>query len=273
MHEADIKKYVDVIALEESASPIVVRKAVMDMLERYEGAESLSRKDYKRAQSTLKQQIREMQEQIMPLPGEMLSLRIENIADNGSAQGHIDTGVRVVLPHADVMRLRRRQTVAVVVRSTDASKNLALVSMSHETALTQLFANLADSTLRLRAIARLAGQGALVGVEPTLREPSDEEIAAIELRMTVTLHEDVRIFLWSDDHAEVLHRAMPREAGIAKVEVNGKQALVSADDISAAVGPEGLHTRLAAMLTGYKIRVVQAVHQNLEISTLAEAYG
>lgn len=273
MHEADIKKFVDVIALEENTSPIVVRQAVMDMLTRYEGAESLSRKDYKRAQNTLKQQIRELQETIMPLPGEILSLYVESVADNGSAQGHTNEGVRVVLPRANEMKVRRRQTISVTVRSVDSRKNLVVASVAPNTAFTQMFASQAGNDLRLRAITRFPGEGALVGVEGLFHDPSDAEMARIELSMTVSLHEDVRLLLWSEDRAEVLRHAMPREAGITHVEIQGKQATVYADDLNAAIGPGALHARLASALMGYKIHVVASVHEESQVSSFAEACG
>lgn len=267
MHKAEIERFVEVIALEESAAPEVVRQAVLHMLDRYEGAEGVSRKDYKKAQSMLRQEIRESQKAIMPHVGEILTMRVERIAANGSAEGRTEHGVRIVLPQADQHgRRRTHQTIAVTVASAQPEKNLAIVSEGVDDAVTHLFIQSAEPDLRLRSITRIPGRGTLIGVAGTLRDPTDAEMAAIELRMSVALKEDVRLARWSEHLEDLLRGALPHEADVFGVEVQGKRARVYTDDLRTVLGPGALHTRLASMLTGLHIEV-------RKVSTLAEACG
>ncbi|MBD3311136.1 MAG: transcription termination/antitermination protein NusA [Candidatus Magasanikbacteria bacterium] len=158
-----------------------------------------------------------------------------------------------------------------------------VLSRSHEdmvkTVFEQEIPEIADGSVIIKKIARDPGHRSKVSVftEDESIDPIGSCIGQRGSRITTIIDElggeKVDIILYSEDIVEYIKNSLS-PAKIDEVELNEeeKEAIVKVaeDQFSLAIGRGGQNVRLAAELTGWKIKVVQEGEEGKEVSSDGE---
>ncbi|HEX5260934.1 MAG TPA: transcription termination factor NusA [Gaiellales bacterium] len=162
----------------------------------------------------------------------------------------------------------RIKAVIIEVRSEGKGPQVVLSRRSDEL-IRQLFElevpEIADSLVIIRAVAREPGYRAKIAVESRVQgvDPVGACVGprGSRVRMVVSelRGEKIDIIPWNDEPARFVAKALsPAKVREVYVDDDGRQAtvVVPDDQLSLAIGKEGLNARLAHRLTGWRIDIV-----------------
>ena len=162
----------------------------------------------------------------------------------------------------------RIKAVIIEVRSEGKGPQVVLSRRSDEL-IRQLFElevpEIADGLVLIRAVAREPGYRAKIAVESRVQgvDPVGACVGprGSRVRMVVSelRGEKIDIIPWNDEPARFVAKALsPAKVREVYVDDDGRQAtvVVPDDQLSLAIGKEGLNARLAHRLTGWRIDIV-----------------
>ncbi len=177
-----------------------------------------------------------------------------------------------ILPPAEAVRTEQyypRQRIRVLIQEVEKGIRAPriLVSRAHRDLITRLFESevpeIKSGTVVIRNVAREPGYRSKVAVEAR-QEGVDPVGSCVGLRgvriqniINELNGERIDVIPWGADPAVFIGHALS-PAQTTRVEITGeKQALVvvSEQELSLAIGPEGWNARLAAKLTGWRIDI------------------
>ena len=187
------------------------------------------------------------------------------LIDLGKFEGRIPSRERVV---TEEYNIGDRIRVYVVAVENETRGPEIILSRSHPNFVRRLFesevAEIADSTVELRAIAREAGYRTKVAVASN-DDKVDPVGACVGLRgarvkniVRELNNEKVDIIRWSDDPAEFVVDAL-KPANIRTISLDKENKVVSVtvdeEELSKAIGRRGQNARLSAKLMGWDVQV------------------
>ena len=198
------------------------------------------------------------------------------LIDLGKFEGRIPSRERVV---TEEYNIGDRIRVYVVAVENETRGPEIILSRSHPNFVRRLFesevAEIADSTVELRAIAREAGYRTKVAVASN-DDKVDPVGACVGLRgarvkniVRELNNEKVDIIRWSDDPAEFVVDAL-KPANIRTISLDKENKVVSVtvdeEELSKAIGRRGQNARLSAKLMGWDVQVSkdQTQHEQFE---------
>ena len=213
------------------------------------------------------------------------------LIDLGKFEGRIPSRERVV---TEDYNIGDRIRVYVVAVENEARGPEIILSRSHPNFVRRLFesevAEIADSTVELRGIAREAGYRTKVAVGSN-DEKVDPVGACVGLRgarvkniVRELNNEKVDIIRWSDDPATFVVDAL-KPANIRTIKLDKENKVVSVtvdeEELSKAIGRRGQNARLTAKLMGWDVQVSkdETQHEQFEArvgdaaSSLGEQLG
>ena len=170
----------------------------------------------------------------------------------------------------------RIKAVIIEVRSEGKGPQVVLSRRSDEL-IRQLFElevpEIADSLVVIRAVAREPGYRAKIAVESRVQgvDPVGACVGprGSRVRMVVSelRGEKIDIIPWNDEPARFVAKALsPAKVREVYVDDEHRQAtvIVPDDQLSLAIGKEGLNARLAHRLTGWRIDIVSETEHHAE---------
>ena len=213
------------------------------------------------------------------------------LIDLGKFEGRIPSRERVV---TEDYNIGDRIRVYVVAVENETRGPEIILSRSHPNFVRRLFesevAEIADSTVELRGIAREAGYRTKVAVGSN-DEKVDPVGACVGLRgarvkniVRELNNEKVDIIRWSDDPATFVVDAL-KPANIRTIKLDKENKVVSVtvdeEELSKAIGRRGQNARLTAKLMGWDVQVSkdETQHEQFEArvgdaaSTLGDQLG
>ena len=204
--------------------------------------------------------------------GEMLSAIVTKVEDS-TGNVVVDTGISqaVLLKNeqipGEVLRVDDRIKVFATQVSNEQRGPLVSLTRVHPTLVKRLFEaevpELSEGTITIRNISREAGSRTKIAVSS--RDPEVDAVGSLignrGSRINVVVNElngeKIDVIPYSDDICEYVKQALS-PATVKSVELVGERqarAIVSADQLSLAIGKMGQNARLAARLTGCKIDI------------------
>lgn len=172
---------------------------------------------------------------------------------------------------------RKGETVRAVIANVDNKNNNPKITVSriNENFLRRLFElevpEIQDGLISIRAVARIPGERAKIAVE-SYDDRIDPVGACVGVRgsrisgIVRELHnENIDVILYTEDPELLIQRALsPAKVGSIRIDTNEKKAEVflRPDEVSLAIGKNGLNIKLASMLTGYVIDVYRDTEEN-----------
>ena len=204
--------------------------------------------------------------------GEMLSAIVTKVEDS-TGNVVVDTGISqaVLLKNEQIPGevLRVDDRIKVFATQVNSEQRGPLVSLTrvHPTLVKRLFEaevpELSEGTITIRNISREAGSRTKIAVSS--RDPEVDAVGSLignrGSRINVVVNElngeKIDVIPYSDDICEYVKQALS-PASVKSVELVGERqarAIVSADQLSLAIGKMGQNARLAARLTGCKIDI------------------
>ena len=150
-----------------------------------------------------------------------------------------------------------------------------------ETVFRQEIPEIADGAVEIKGIARDAGNRSKVAVftSDTGIDPIGSCIGQRGSRITTIIEElggeKIDIIQYSDNPTEYIKHALsPAKVSSVKLDETTKEAsaVLPADQFSLAIGRGGQNVRLAAALTGWKIKVVEEGNESVVVSSEDEQY-
>ena len=193
--------------------------------------------------------------------------------DRGNVIVKLDFSEGMLPAREQIPRSYHRQNdyVRAVVLTVDRSAKgpQVILSRTHPDFLRRLFESevpeIAESIVEVKAVAREAGARSKISVFST--DPRVDAVGScvglkgsrVQSIVRELGGERIDIVPWSADPAVFVSRALaPARVGDVRVnEAEKRMLVVVADDqLSLAIGKEGLNARLAARLTGWKIDIV-----------------
>ena len=196
--------------------------------------------------------------------------------DLGKFEGRIPSRERVV---TEEYNIGDRIRVYVVAVENEARGPEIILSRSHPNFVRRLFesevAEIADSTVEIRGIAREAGYRTKIAVASN-DDKVDPVGACVGLRgarvkniVRELNNEKVDIIRWSDDPATFVVDAL-KPANIRTISLDKENKVVSVtvdeDELSKAIGRRGQNCRLSAKLMGWDVQVSrdESQHEQFE---------
>ena len=204
--------------------------------------------------------------------GEMISAIVTKVEDS-TGNVVVDTGISqaVLLKNeqipGEVLRVDDRIKVFASQVNTEAKGPLVSLSRIHPTLVKRLFESevpeILEGTVAIKNISREAGSRTKIAVYS--RDPEVDAVGScignkgsrIGAVVDELNGEKIDIIPYSDDVCEYVKQALS-PATVKSVELVGDRqarAIVSADQLSLAIGKMGQNARLAARLTGCKIDI------------------
>lgn len=205
--------------------------------------------------------------------GRIVSGQVVRVDNNGNSYIEMDE-IRAVLPRKNRIKnetFRIGEVVKCILKSVNAkSKHGVSIELSRTSPkfLTELMTlevpELADGTIEIKKCARIPGKRAKVAIlsKSAKVDPIGTAVGVKGVRINAVSkelkNENIDIVEYSDTPEILVARSMA-PAIIKSVAIKGNVAtvLVSEDQKSKAIGKEGINIRLASMLTGYEIQILQ----------------
>ncbi len=229
------------------------------------------------AKQVLKQRINEAERSMMydeyhDRVGEIVTGIVQQ---DDSRYAFVDLGrMEAILPGSEKVPGERYEqgsrikAVIIEVRSEGKGPQVVLSRRSDDL-IRQLFElevpEIADNLVTIRAVAREPGYRAKIAVESKVQgvDPVGACVGprGSRVRMVVSelRGEKIDIIPWNDEPARFVAKALsPAKVREVYVDDDGRQAtvVVPDDQLSLAIGKEGLNARLAHRLTGWRIDIV-----------------
>jgi transcription termination/antitermination protein NusA len=239
--------------------------------------ENFGRISSQTAKQVLKQRIQEAERSMMydeyhDRVGEVVTGIVQQ---DDSRYAFVDLGrMEAILPGSEKVPGERYEqgsrikAVIIEVRSEGKGPQVVLSRRSDEL-IRQLFElevpEIADSLVVIRAVAREPGYRAKIAVESRVQgvDPVGACVGprGSRVRMVVSelRGEKIDIIPWNDEPARFVAKALsPAKVREVYVDDDNRQAtvVVPDDQLSLAIGKEGLNARLAHRLTGWRIDIV-----------------
>ena len=165
---------------------------------------------------------------------------------------------------------RKGETVRAVVSNVDNKNNNPKITVSRtsENFLRRLFElevpEIHDGLISIRAVARIPGERAKIAVE-SYDERIDPVGACVGVKgsrihgiVRELRNENIDVINYTSNHSLFIQRALsPARVSTIRIDEEEKKAEVflRPEEVSLAIGKQGLNIKLASMLTGYVIDV------------------
>ncbi len=174
---------------------------------------------------------------------------------------------------------RKGETVRAVVANVDNKNNnpKITVSRTNEQFLRRLFElevpEIHDGLINIRAVARIPGERAKIAVESydDRIDPVGACVGVKGSRIHGIVHElrneNIDVINYTNNPTLFIQRALsPAKITSIRIDEEEKKAevILRPEEVSLAIGKNGLNIKLASMLTGYVIDVYRDTEENVE---------
>ncbi len=174
---------------------------------------------------------------------------------------------------------RKGETVRAVIANVDNKNNnpKITVSRTNENFLRRLFElevpEIHDGLINIRAVARIPGERAKIAVESydDRIDPVGACVGVKGSRIHGIVHElrneNIDVINYTSNPSLFIQRALsPAKISSIRIDEDEKKAevILRPEEVSLAIGKNGLNIKLASMLTGYVIDVYRDTEENVE---------
>lgn len=174
---------------------------------------------------------------------------------------------------------RKGETVRAVIANVDNKNNnpKITVSRTNENFLRRLFElevpEIHDGLINIRAVARIPGERAKIAVESydDRIDPVGACVGVKGSRIHGIVHElrneNIDVINYTANPSLFIQRALsPAKISSIRIDEDEKKAevILRPEEVSLAIGKNGLNIKLASMLTGYVIDVYRDTEENVE---------